>query len=147
MTLPEAAEARFFGAVAKGMTMTPSEYFARNFYVGASFLRPSESALRYEIGVERIMWGDDYPHSEGSYPYSREALRASFAECAESETRMMLESTAASVYRFDLPMLKRLAVEIGAPTPEEVHQPLGPDSYPVDSTCNAFDKHAVIRSW
>ena len=147
MTLPEAAEARFFGAVAKGMTMTPSEYFARNFYVGASFLRPSESALRYEIGVERIMWGDDYPHSEGSYPYSREALRASFAECAEPETRMMLESTAASVYRFDLPMLKRLAVEIGAPTPEEVHQPLGPDSYPVDSTCNAFDKHAVIRSW
>ena len=74
MTHGGAAEAVFFGAVAKGMSLTPSEYFQRNFWVGASFLRPSESALRYEVGVDRIMWGADYPHSEGSYPYTTEAL-------------------------------------------------------------------------
>jgi len=45
-----AAEAVFFGAVANGMSLTPSEYFQRNFWVGASFLRTSESALRYEVG-------------------------------------------------------------------------------------------------
>ena len=78
MTLGRAAEANFFGAAAKGMSMTPSEYFQRNVSVGASFLRASESALRHEVGVARIMWGADYPHSEGSYPFSREALRAAF---------------------------------------------------------------------
>ena len=65
MTHGGAAEAVFFGAVAKQMSLTPTEYFQRNFWVGASFLRPSESVLRYEIGVDRIMWGADYPHSEG----------------------------------------------------------------------------------
>ena len=68
MTHGGAAEAVFFGAVTKNMSLTPSEYFQRNFWVGASFLRPSESALRYDVGVDRIMWGADYPHSEGSYP-------------------------------------------------------------------------------
>ncbi len=77
----------FFGAVAKDMSLTPSEYFQRNFWVGASFLRPSESPLRYDIGIDRIMWGADYPHSEGSYPYTTEALRAAFAECPPAETR------------------------------------------------------------
>ncbi len=147
MTHKDAAEAVYFGAVAKGMTMKPSEYFTKHFWVGSSFLRPSEAALRYEVGVEKIMWGDDYPHSEGSYPYSREALRASFGGVPENETRMMVETTAANVYGFDLPMLKRIATEIGSPTPEEINVPLTPDEYPPLSTCNAFDKAQVIRSW
>ena len=99
MTHGGAAEAVFFGAVAKDMSLTPSEYFQRNFWVGASFLRPSESALRYEVGVDRIMWGADYPHSEGSYPYTTEALRAAFAPCPPAETRMMVETTAAARVR------------------------------------------------
>ncbi len=74
-----AAEALYFGAAAQGMTMKPSEYFARNVWVGASFLRSSESALRPQFGGDRIMWGDDYPHSEGTWPFSREALRVAFA--------------------------------------------------------------------
>jgi len=34
--------------------------------------------LRYDVGIDRIMWGADYPHSEGSYPHTTEALRAAF---------------------------------------------------------------------
>ena len=146
MTLPDAAEARFFGAVAKGMQRKPSEYFRSNFWVGASFLRPSESAVRHEIGVERIMWGDDYPHSEGSYPYSREALRASFAGVDPAEVRMMLETTAAELYGFDLPALKQIGDRIG-PTVAELRVPIDPATFPSDSTCNAFDTKAVLRSW
>ena len=102
MTLGNAAEANFFGAAAKAMSMTPTEYFRRNVSVGASFLRASESELRHEVGVDRIMWGADYPHSEGSYPYSREALRAAFGSCDPLETQRMLESNAAALYGFDL---------------------------------------------
>jgi hypothetical protein len=146
MTYGGAAEAVFFGAVAKSMSLTPSEYFRRNFWVGASFLRPSESPLRYEIGVDRIMWGADYPHSEGSYPYTTEALRAAFAPCPSHETKLMLETTAASVYGFDLAQLRALGDRIG-PTVAEVSVPLDPADYPTDSTCNAFDPAQVIKAW
>src|SRR4029077_20903604 len=113
MTHGGAAEAVFFGAVAKDMTLTPSENFQRNFWVGASFFRPSESALRYEVGIDRIMWGADYPHSEGSYPYTTEALRAAFAPCPPAEVKKMVETNAAAVYAFDLPMLREVGARIG----------------------------------
>jgi len=146
MTHGGAAEAVFFGAVAKNMSLTPSEYFERNFWVGASFLRPSESPLRYEVGVDKIMWGADYPHSEGSYPYTTEALRAAFAGVPPAETKMMLETTAAEVYRFDLPALRAIGDRVG-PTVAEVAVPLDPADYPSDSTCNAFDAEQVIKAW
>ena len=146
MTHGGAAEAVFFGAVAKGMSLTPSEYFRRNFWVGASFLRPSESVLRYEVGVDRIMWGADYPHSEGSYPYTTEALRAAFAPCPPHETRMMVETTAAEVYGFDLDALRKVGDRVG-PTVGAVLEPLDPADYPKDSTCNAFDAEQVVKAW
>ncbi|MGO8872875.1 MAG: amidohydrolase family protein [Acidimicrobiales bacterium] len=146
MTLGDAAEANFFGAAAKGMSLTPSEYFARNFHVGASFLRASEAAVRHEVGVERIMWGNDYPHSEGSYPYSTYALRAAFGDCAPTETAQMLESNAAALYGFDLETLRPTGDAVG-PTVAEVATPLPVEEYPTHSTCNAFDRHQVLRSW
>jgi predicted TIM-barrel fold metal-dependent hydrolase len=146
MTLPNAAEAQFFGAVAAGMSLTPTEYFHRNFWVGASFLRPSESPLRHDVGVERIMWGADYPHSEGSWPYTTEALRAAFAGLPEEEVRPMVETNAAAFYGFDLDALRPLGDTIG-PTVAAVAQPLAPEAYPSDSTCNAFDTAQVIRAW
>jgi predicted TIM-barrel fold metal-dependent hydrolase len=146
MTLGGAAEAAFFGAVAKDMSMTPTEYFRRNFWVGASFLRPSESVLRYEVGVDRIMWGADYPHSEGSYPYTTEALRAAFADVPPAETKRMVETTPAAVYGFDLAQLTPIGDRVG-PTVAAVQQPLDPADYPADSTCNAFDHEQVVKAW
>jgi predicted TIM-barrel fold metal-dependent hydrolase len=146
MTFGGAAEAAFFGAATKNMSMTPTEYFQRNFWVGASFLRPSESPLRYEVGVDRIMWGADYPHSEGSYPYTTEALRAAFGDVAPDETRRMLETNAAEVYGFDLPALRRIGDRVG-PTVAAVAQPIAPADYPTDSTCNAFDRDQVVKAW
>ena len=146
MTLGGAAEAAFFGAATKDMSLTPSEYFQRNFWVGASFLRPSESELRHEVGVDRIMWGADYPHSEGSYPYTTEALRAAFAPCPPEETKRMVETNAAAVYGFDLDALRAVGDRVG-PTVGEVLVPLDPSDYPSDSTCNAFDPEQVIKAW
>ena len=146
MTHGGAAEAVFFGAVAKQLTMTPSDYFRRNVWVGASFLRPSEAPLRHDVGVDRIMWGADYPHSEGSYPYTTEALRAAFGDVAPDETRRMVETNAAAVYGFDLPALRRIGDRVG-PTVAAVAQPIAPADYPTDSTCNAFDRDQVVKAW
>src|SRR5205807_6707842 len=42
------------------LSLRPSEYWARQCHVGASFMRPTEVPLRGVIGVDRIMWGSDY---------------------------------------------------------------------------------------
>ena len=146
MTLADAAEANFFGAAAAKLTMTPSEYFARNFWIGASFLRPSEAPLCRDLGVGHVMWGADYPHTEGSYPYTTEALRVAFADYEEPDVRAMVETTAASFYGFDLDALRPVGDRIG-PLVREVAQPLAPEDWPTKTTCNAFDPTQILRAW
>ncbi len=69
MTMGEAAEANFFGAAAQGMSMTPSRVLRRGTsgWEPASCGPPSRPCAT-RSGVDRIMWGSDYPHSEGQLP-------------------------------------------------------------------------------
>ena len=113
---------RFLSPAVQPLSLTPSEYFHRNFYVGASLFLRSEARRRYEIGVGNIMWGVDYPHSEGTFPYSREAISHTFADVPAQEVRDMLGGTAARVFGFDLGRLQRLADRIG-PTVQDVRTP------------------------
>jgi predicted TIM-barrel fold metal-dependent hydrolase len=101
----------------------PSFYAKRNCWYGASFPSPREIADRASVGVDRILWGSDYPHYEGTFPYTREALRLTFAEVAREETRMMLGENAARLYGFDLARLEPIAERVGV-TPELVETPL-----------------------
>jgi predicted TIM-barrel fold metal-dependent hydrolase len=146
MTIESAAEFQFGGAAVAKLSLTPSEYFARNCWIGASFMRPIEATLRHQVGVDRIMWGSDYPHSEGSYPYTRQALRAAFATAPESEVRAMVGENAARVYGFDHGVLSEIAATRG-PAVAEIAEPIAVDAYPSDSTCNAFDPDAIVRTW
>jgi predicted TIM-barrel fold metal-dependent hydrolase len=101
----------------------PSFYARRNCWYGASFPSPSEIADRHVVGVDRILWGSDYPHYEGTFPYTREALRLTFADIDPAETRMMLGENAARLYGFDLDALAPVAERI-AVTPKTVSEPL-----------------------
>jgi len=114
---------------------TPSEYFRSNVWIGASFPSPSEARYLPEIGLDKIMWGSDYPHHEATSPYSRESLRRSFSEWSEPDLRRILAENAAEVYGFDLPKLDALAAIIG-PTVEEIAQPL--ERIPEKATSPAF---------
>jgi len=58
----------------------------------------------------------------------------------------MVEETPAAVYGFDLERLREIGARIG-PTVAEVRVPLDPVDFPTDSTCNAFDKDQVVKSW
>lgn len=119
---------RFFSApVVDNLPLRPSEYFKRNCYIGASFMLPSEVETRKTIGSDRIMWGSDYPHSEGTFPWTREALRVTFSDVPEPECRPMLGETAAQIYGLDLRTLREVADRIG-PRVDEVAEPL--ETYP-----------------
>ncbi len=79
--------------------------------------------MRHAVGVDRIMWGSDYPHKESSFPFSREALRLSFAGVDPAEVQAMLGGNAARLFGFDLDALAPVAARVG-PTHEEIDRPL-----------------------
>jgi predicted TIM-barrel fold metal-dependent hydrolase len=108
------------GAVTK---KPASEYWATNCYLGASFPSPEDAALFEEIGLDRVMWGSDYPHNEGTYPKTRESLRAAFAGWDEAKLRALFSENIAKVYGFDLAALAPIAAEVG-PTVEEIATPV-----------------------
>ncbi|HET6875097.1 MAG TPA: amidohydrolase family protein [Acidimicrobiales bacterium] len=137
------AIARFAGPSAGSLPHLPSEYWHRQCYVGASFMRRTEIAERDGIGLDRIMWGTDYPHYEGTSPYTREALRFSFHDIAPAQLHPILGRTAAKVYGFDLDALAPLVERIG-PTEEEVATPL--ESVPAGARSTAFEPDP-IKAW
>ena len=110
-----------------------------------STVRPDEPAVRHEIGVDRLMWGADYPHTEGSFPDARPVLRLLFSDAPEDEVRAMTSTSAADVYGFDLDFLQTVADEIG-PTVEEVATPVLPEELPRKSmSASIMPVSAVVR--
>jgi len=89
--------------------------------VCASFLHRDDCLRREKIGAHKVMWGSDYPHSEGTYPFSVEGISKTFAGLDRDEVQMMLAGTAAEVYGFDLEALAPVAERVG-PTPEDLGQ-------------------------
>ena len=118
--------------VVERMSLKPSEYWARQCAVGSSFIRPDEVKLRHAVGIDKIMWGSDYPHKEGTLPFTLEALRAAFASVDPAEVRLMLGENAARTYGFDLDLLRPIADEVG-PSVVDVAVQLPPQSLPPEA--------------
>ena len=135
----DGSQEQVWGAEVMGrLSLKPSEYWARQCHVGASFIRPLEVGIRHRVGVDRIMWGSDYPHKEASSPYSREAIALAFAGVPKDETERMLSLNAAALYGFDLDLLRPIADRIG-PKVDDVFAGLAPRSVPRDANmCPAF---------
>jgi predicted TIM-barrel fold metal-dependent hydrolase len=118
----------------------PSECWQHNINVAASFLHRDDCAKRDAIGADHIMWGSDYPHSEGTAPFSKEAIARTFAGVPQDEVAAMLGGNAARVYGFDLDALAPLAADHG-PTVGDVAA--GFDAVPDGATSLAFQPRVV----
>ena len=90
-----------------------TEYFQQNVWLGVSFPGPADVEARKLVGPDRFMWGSDYPHDEGTGPYTREHLRQVMHDLPEDEMRKILGENAAKLYGFDLDALAPLAAEYG----------------------------------
>jgi predicted TIM-barrel fold metal-dependent hydrolase len=101
-----------------------TEYFQQNIWLGVSFPKLADAeAARDTLGIEKVMWGSDYPHDEGTFPYTTLALRQVFHDWPEGQLRKVLAENAAAIYGFDLPALTGPASRLG-PAVSEVAQPL-----------------------
>ena len=79
----------------------PSDFFHR--HVLLSFQEDAIGIrLRDVIGVDNMMWGSDYPHSESTFPKSREILEQILAGVAADERAKIVGENAARLYHFDV---------------------------------------------
>lgn len=133
----------------KQVPKRPSDYLRENVFIGASFLSRDEARIAIDNGyVDRLMWGADYPHMEGTfqYPgiedfsgqpsYTRLSLRFALAGMGESDVRAIVGETAANLYGLDLAELRAVAARIGAPTFAELSEPL--ETVPAGASSFAF---------
>jgi predicted TIM-barrel fold metal-dependent hydrolase len=112
---------RKFGSLFRdAVARRPSEYLGVNVFLGASTPSRHEIATRDRVGVRTLLWGNDFPHPEGTWPHTRASIREVFHDVPHDETAQMLGLTAAEVYRFDVDKLAGTVERIG-PTLEEVH--------------------------
>jgi len=91
--------------------------------VGVSQPGPADVEAMPVLGLERTMWGSDYPHNEGTGPYTREHLRQLFSNWDPGDLQQVLAGTAAKLYHFDLDALRPHVDEHG-PTVAEIARPL-----------------------
>ena len=92
--------------------MLPSDFFRRN--VVLSFQEDAIGIrLRDVIGVDNMMWGSDYPHSESTFPQSRKILAEILAGVPDDEQAKpapdrdpgIAGGNTARVYNFDVARL------------------------------------------
>lgn len=83
--------------------LMPSEYVARQFHV--SFQDdPVAVACRHITGLSSIIWGNDYPHAEGTFRGSQELIKRQFAGIPDDERKAMLGGTLADLLGLRAPV-------------------------------------------
>ncbi len=76
--------------------LMPSEYVRRQFHVQFQD-DPIALACRHITGVSTIVWGNDYPHAEGTFGGSRELIAGQFAGVPDDERKTILGGTLGGV--------------------------------------------------
>ena len=78
----------------------PSDYFKAHGF--ASFQEDRVGILTAkEYGLlDNIMWADDYPHHEGSWPYSAQAIERTMGNLTDAEREKILSGNAQRLFGF-----------------------------------------------
>ena len=86
--------------MAPGVTLSrlPSEYFWDNVYVT---FQDDWVAFKLKdlCNVGRLMWANDFPHSDSTWPWSQELLKEHTKDLGEADRDRILSGNTADLYR------------------------------------------------
>jgi hypothetical protein len=82
--------------------LLPSEYVKRQFHVQFQD-DPVALACRDITGVSSLVWGNDYPHAEGTFRGSRELIATLFAGVPVEDRAAILGGTLGRLLQFQAP--------------------------------------------
>lgn len=125
------------------LTRPPSSYWASNCGVVASAIRRVEVELRHDIGIDRLMFGTDFPHPESTWPNTRDWMRAAFAGVPEAEVRALVGGNAIRFFRLDAAPIAEVAARIG-PTVADLTEgaPVAPEKLEAFDARGSFSRPA-----
>jgi uncharacterized protein len=83
-----------------GLPLQPSDYWYRQCRVTFQ-TDPIGIELIHHLGVDNVMWGNDYPHPDGVWPISSEIIAAEMGSLPEADRRKILHDNAAKLYGFE----------------------------------------------
>jgi uncharacterized protein len=79
----------------------PSEYFRENIY-----LTFQDDWVAFKMkdmcNFRRLMWANDFPHSDSTWPWSQELLKKHTAELTEEEKNQVLHDNVAELYHLSI---------------------------------------------
>jgi len=91
------------------LRMLPSEYFKQHGLV--SFQEDPvglDLAVKYGM-VDNFMWANDYPHHEGSWPHSAQAIERQMGHLTDDQRARILGLNAVRFFKFDPAALRKPA--------------------------------------
>jgi predicted TIM-barrel fold metal-dependent hydrolase len=89
------------GGDAPKIDAPPSVYLKRQAH--ATFMWDPVAIREREVtGLDCLLWGNDYPHLEGSFPNSQEWVNKQFSGVPEHEIDAMVRGNAARLFRIDV---------------------------------------------
>lgn len=81
--------------------LKPSDYWRRNLF-GVFTEDDIGVRCRDVIGIDNMMWGNDYPHSESTWPRSMQYLEKFLAGVPDEDRRKIVHDNAARVFKFKI---------------------------------------------
>jgi len=91
---------RYWLKAGQELSKMPSEYFSENIY---TTFQDDWVAFRMTdmCNPRRLMWANDFPHSDSTWPYSQELLQKHTAHLTEEEKSWILHDNVAELYNLD----------------------------------------------
>jgi predicted TIM-barrel fold metal-dependent hydrolase len=86
----------------------PSEYFRDNIYFT---FQDDYTAFRFKdyMNIERMMWANDFPHSDSTWPWSQSIIAEQTAHLSEVEKNKVLSENVAQLYGLETRFLLKAA--------------------------------------
>jgi predicted TIM-barrel fold metal-dependent hydrolase len=82
----------------------PSEYLAEPIYIT---FQDDWTAFRLaeQMNWRRLMWANDFPHSDSTWPWSQEMLAEHTAHLTDEMTQAILSGNVSDLYQINTDML------------------------------------------
>ena len=81
----------------------PSDYFRRQGFASFQEDKAGLDLAREHNLVDNFLWANDFPHHEGSWPYSAQAIERTMGNLDDGERAKILGLNAARIFKFPVP--------------------------------------------
>jgi predicted TIM-barrel fold metal-dependent hydrolase len=95
--------------VSPKLPLLPSEYFKRQGWATFGDDPMGIATMQFFGGADKILWGNDYPHQEGTWPHSASVIERTMGHLPEADRRKIVGLNAAKLFGFEVPEEFQLA--------------------------------------